>query len=112
MRRREFITLLGSGAGFLAARYSCPSAGPPVIGLLQMGTPSAYDLSGFRQGFDLFHRVVPKAAGFLGRSGAGQSASLGSQSTSNEGAGGLLGGLGGLGRRRQLSVAWITAGTP
>jgi hypothetical protein len=53
------------------------------------------------------------ASGVLfGRSGAGQSASTGSQSTSNEGAGGLLGGLGGLGRRRQLSVAWITAGTP
>ena len=70
MRRREFITLLGSGAASWPLATRAQDAGPPVIGLLQMGTPSAYDLSGFRQGLlsakrlDLFHRVVPKAAGF------------------------------------------------
>ena len=50
MQRREFITFLGGAvAGWpFAARAQQPER--PVIGLLQIGTPSSYDLSGFRQG--------------------------------------------------------------
>jgi putative tryptophan/tyrosine transport system substrate-binding protein len=50
MRRREFITLLGGAATVwpLAARAQQPAI--PVIGLLELGTSSSYDLSGFRRG--------------------------------------------------------------
>jgi putative ABC transport system substrate-binding protein len=50
MRRRDFIALVGGAAAAwpLAARAQQPAV--PVIGLLQIGTPSGYDLSGFRQG--------------------------------------------------------------
>jgi uncharacterized protein YidB (DUF937 family) len=57
------------------------------------------------------------ASGVLfGRSGAGQSATTGSQPTSNEGAGGLLGGLGGLLEKLQqgglgnVTNSWIGSG--
>ena len=57
------------------------------------------------------------ASGVLfGRSGAGQSATTGSQPTSNEGAGGLLGGLGGLMDKLQqgglgnVTNSWIGSG--
>ena len=50
MRRRELIALLGSAvAGWpFAARAQQPAM--PVIGLLQIGTPTSWDLTGFRQG--------------------------------------------------------------
>jgi putative ABC transport system substrate-binding protein len=50
MKRREFITLFGGAAAAwpLAAHAQQPMI--PVIGLLQIGTPSGYDLSGFREG--------------------------------------------------------------
>jgi putative ABC transport system substrate-binding protein len=49
MQRRKFITLFGGVAAWpLAARAQ--QAAMPVIGMLQVGTPSGYDLSGFRQG--------------------------------------------------------------
>jgi putative tryptophan/tyrosine transport system substrate-binding protein len=58
MKRREFIALLGSAASVawpFAARAQQPAA--PIIGLLQIGAASSYDLSGFRQGL--------KEAGFI-----------------------------------------------
>jgi putative tryptophan/tyrosine transport system substrate-binding protein len=49
MRRREFITLLsGASTWPLAARAQQSTI--PTIGVLQIGTPTSYDLSGFRQG--------------------------------------------------------------
>jgi len=50
MRRREFIALVGGCAVAWPLAARAQDAGPPVIGLLQSGTPSAYDLSGFHQG--------------------------------------------------------------
>jgi putative ABC transport system substrate-binding protein len=48
MKRRDFITLLGAAATWpVAARAQQPV---PIIGLLEIGTPSSYDLSGFRRG--------------------------------------------------------------
>ena len=49
MRRREFITLLG-GASVWPSAARAQQTTMPVIGLLLVGTPSSYDLSGFRQG--------------------------------------------------------------
>jgi putative tryptophan/tyrosine transport system substrate-binding protein len=49
MRRRDFITLVGGTAGWpLAARAQ--QGGAPVIGLLQIGGPTSWDLAPFRQG--------------------------------------------------------------
>jgi putative tryptophan/tyrosine transport system substrate-binding protein len=48
--RRQFISALGGAAATcpLAAHGQQPTM--PVIGMLQIGTPSSYDLSAFRQG--------------------------------------------------------------
>ena len=56
MRRREFIAIVGGAAAAwpLAARAQ---QAMPVIGVLQAGTPTSYDLSGFRRGL--------KEAGFV-----------------------------------------------
>jgi putative ABC transport system substrate-binding protein len=50
MRRRELIQAIAASAFTwpLAAHAQQPTI--PMIGLLQIGTPSGYDLSGFRQG--------------------------------------------------------------
>jgi putative ABC transport system substrate-binding protein len=48
MKRREFIAGLGAAAWPLVARAQQPPM--PVIGLLQMGSPSSRDFTGFRQG--------------------------------------------------------------
>jgi putative tryptophan/tyrosine transport system substrate-binding protein len=58
MRRREFITAIGSAAALpLAARAQQPAV--PVIGLLDLGPPrpDANDITAFRQGL--------AAAGFV-----------------------------------------------
>jgi putative ABC transport system substrate-binding protein len=49
MKRRTFIAGLGSVAGWpVVARAQQPAV--PVSGLLQIGAPSSWDLTGFRQG--------------------------------------------------------------
>jgi putative ABC transport system substrate-binding protein len=49
MRRREFITLLGGAAAWPLAAHAQRTE-MPVIGVLQIGTPSSWDFTGFRQG--------------------------------------------------------------
>jgi hypothetical protein len=49
MRRREFITLLSGASTWPLAAWAQQST-IPTIGVLQIGTPTSYDLSGFRQG--------------------------------------------------------------
>jgi len=49
MRRRTFIAVLGSAAAWPIVAQA--QLGPtPVIGLLQLGTPSSWNFTGFRQG--------------------------------------------------------------
>jgi putative ABC transport system substrate-binding protein len=50
MKRREFIGVLGGAAAWwpIGARAQAPER--PVIGVLTIGTPTSYDLSGFRKG--------------------------------------------------------------
>jgi putative ABC transport system substrate-binding protein len=49
IRRREFIAGLGTAAAWpLAARAQ--QRPTPVIGLLQIGAPSSWDFTAFRQG--------------------------------------------------------------
>jgi putative ABC transport system substrate-binding protein len=49
VKRRQFIAGLGSAAAWpVVARAQQPAL--PVIGLLQIGAPSSYSFSGFRQG--------------------------------------------------------------
>jgi putative ABC transport system substrate-binding protein len=49
MRRRDFISLVGGAAAWpLAAHAQQPAM--PVIGFLQIGAPSSWDFTGFRQG--------------------------------------------------------------
>jgi putative ABC transport system substrate-binding protein len=48
-RRREFITLL-SGASTWPLAVRAQQSTIPTIGVLQLGMPTSYDLSGFRQG--------------------------------------------------------------
>jgi ABC-type uncharacterized transport system substrate-binding protein len=55
--RREFITLLGGTVAWPFAARAQQQTAPPVIGLLQQGGPSSYDLRGFHQGL--------KDAGFV-----------------------------------------------
>jgi putative ABC transport system substrate-binding protein len=50
MRRREFVVLLSSGAAAWSLAARAQQSTIPVIGVLQIGTPTSYDLSGFRQG--------------------------------------------------------------
>ena len=50
MRRREFITLIGGAALARPLSARAQQQPMPVIGLLQIGTPSSFSLSGFRQG--------------------------------------------------------------
>jgi len=56
MRRRDFVAALG-GAAVLPLAARAQQADRPVIGLLATGTPSGWNLSGYRQGF--------KDAGFV-----------------------------------------------
>ena len=55
MRRRDFITLIGGATAAWPRAAHAQQA--DAIGLLQLGNPRAYDLSGFRQGL--------KESGFL-----------------------------------------------
>ncbi len=57
MRRREFIALLGATAAGWPSAALAQQSKFPVIGRFELGTPAAYDLSGFRQGL--------KDAGFV-----------------------------------------------
>jgi hypothetical protein len=47
MRRREFIAGLGSTAAWPVVAQAQQAL--PVIGLLQIGAPSSWDFTGFRQ---------------------------------------------------------------
>jgi putative tryptophan/tyrosine transport system substrate-binding protein len=57
MRRREFMALLGAAAAPWPTAALAQQSKPPVIGLFEVGSPTSYDLAGFRQGL--------KDAGFV-----------------------------------------------
>ena len=50
MERREFITLLGATTATWPLGARAQQSTIPTIGVLQLGMPTSYDLSGFRQG--------------------------------------------------------------
>jgi hypothetical protein len=58
-RRREFIAELGGIAAVWPVSTDAQQPALPVIGLLQIGAPNAYDLGGFREGL--------KEAGYVAR---------------------------------------------
>ena len=50
MRRREFITLFGGAMAAWPLPTRAQQSAMPVIGILQIGAPSSWDFTGFRQG--------------------------------------------------------------
>ena len=50
MRRRDFIKVVAGSASIWPFAARAQQSTIPTIGVLQIGTPTSYDLSGFRQG--------------------------------------------------------------